>query len=70
MDALIGNRERRETVKQLGPLVRCHDGGSVYVVEVATRGRTRVAKGVMPDRFDKNTLVMGPDPIQIGRRRR
>jgi hypothetical protein len=46
-------------VKQLGSLVRCHDGGSVSVVEVATRGRTRVVKGGVPDRFDNKTLVIG-----------
>jgi hypothetical protein len=46
-------------VKQLGPLLRCHDGGSVHVVEVATRDRTRVAKGVVPEWSDNDTLVMG-----------
>ena len=46
-------------MKQLGPLVRGHDGGSVYAVEGAIRDRTRVAKGMVPDRFDINTLVIG-----------
>ncbi len=46
-------------MKHLGPLLHRLDGGSVYVVEVTTRDRTRVAKGVVPDPFDNDTSVIG-----------
>ena len=41
-----------------GARISYDGGGSVSVVEVPTHDRTRVAKGVVPEWSDNDTLVM------------